>query len=156
MRYLARGTARPVWSSHTRWMREAFSVMTETTMGISMTVGGRTIVVRNITDATAATHKYTQVRKRILSISKGLKIVKFMKRTRIAWKPHDVCKCLRYQKPSNWADVSRQTFHKYLHQEKAKDATVAPLERYFKPIERGRHFALDETKHVLEPISLSK
>ena len=64
----------------------------------------------------------------------------------------------RQWKKIHLEDVSRQTFQKYLHhyQEKAKDATVAPLDRYFKPTERGRHFALDEheTKCVLEAISL--
>ena len=55
-------------------------------------------------------------------------------------------------------DVSRQTFDKYLRHwvEKAKDKSVAPNDRYFKPTERGRSFALDshEVDCVLEAIKL--
>ena len=52
----------------------------------------------------------------------------------------------RHWKKIHLEDVSRQTFQKYLHhyQEKAQDATVAPLDRYFKPTERGRHFCFHD------------
>ena len=52
----------------------------------------------------------------------------------------------RHWKKIHLEDVPRQTFQKYLHhyQEKAQDATVAPLDRYFKPTERVRHFCFHD------------